>query len=1581
MKIQHIFQNPQSKSIDRSARPWQGRLVLFLPLFLVALAAALVSARSAYAHDDVVIGPDGKSHSPVEITLSADRAPGPGETVNLLLSVTSHTATPTMKLVWQLDKGGELLGGAAETTLAAVTAQQPVQQSRQVRFPTAGIYQVTVAAQIQPTAGLGYGAADVLFFVVAADGTSTMTRVDPTVRNPMRSTMTTSARQLDPAVSAAQSNGDDPCYTISGQVTRLERSATTTGYTNSTVPVRFAHIELMESDPIFDDSIDEGITDANGNYSFSFCDDDGIGDTSLELYLILYTSIYAPGKEDWDDFEVVYVEDSSWIDEMYEYNSGILNVDNGGSYDLSVSLDSDQSGPFNIADAIYDAWNFWRLRGGASGGDTEMDITAEVHWEPGYVESDPALTTFYDGAQEEITVSALTADDDTWDDSAIIHEYGHMIEDNYSCDESLGGAHSFTQILADEEFSWSEGFANYFQSAVRNSTGAPNGDWYLDWAVPNASGAIADLENWDTNNPTLASRFNEIGIAALFWDLNDSANDGQDRVAHGPAMVQEVYTDDEFNSQWGDEECSVNEYFRAWQALDKPADAATAAVIAQNTGVANPFTVVSADAASEQSEYTLFTAHTANNAQDYQWWRHLIMVNDLSQSMAGAKLNAVKSVLTEQVNDIATTPKGVEFSLYSFNNTQNSNQTLLAGKFYPEFVTPAISAMTTSAAADGTCPVESLRALSQAIGPKQRGNAWLFTDGDALQSVSVETLVQLLNKQRIKGSVALLGGCNSLPPAPTNVSGAAKNALGLAANAAQQGGIVPYLLTAIGSGGQFLYVAPAQVNDAAAILRAQLSHSAGAGRWSDYVSDQPTYLYDKLTSWEYQWIDTSVAAGGVNQGIPSPQVSLSLPAPFTFYGTAQTMAHVTRHGYLTFGPTAQAAQINNTPLPAAALPNNALYILWDELFWNNPPAVVAAANAPDAPSTPNIAQVNVFSRQAGDWFALETNGTGAPAGDQRAYQILLNATTGEIRYQYKSILSGEAGVATIGLENSTGTAAVQVSHNDNTAASNTMGYKFTPAPAQPSKVYTAAVDGLVSSIGFLLTGYSGSFDPLLIQTPDNSQVTCAESANVLCLNLGLVQYVQVKVNGRKGIWRATVSAGGSGAGTFSFSTIGASSITAESKAERSRSTGPQSFDLTLEKAVAGNVLTAWFTKPNGVAFGNPFRFFDDGAHNDGKPGDGRFGSEDFAPPGAGMAYLWVQGTVDGESFIRNEPTPFTFQPLEVTALGNGVNYGGITSLVFSIKNNDTVDHCYTRSTQVPSGWAFDCHMPQNELNFGLCIAAGQTVTRPLEVRMAAGPSNNLPSGASGEVFVTFIEREAGTISASTSALVTRYRAPAYLVINNKSLSSYLRPTGVDTTTLSIFVYDDQNVSVADGVEVKLTSTLGTITPATALTQKGRVDPVFTAGSSVGSALITVMVGNLVATTTVQIQAPMVDNLVLTTTHTTLPAGANSATITALARDQWGDPLANETVRLAVSGDGTLGSLNGNEVITGTTDANGQLSATFTRGSQTGTALILAELLTVENGQTHAALKAKQPIVIAGEAPSFNQQLFLPLVTR
>lgn len=58
-----------------------------------------------------------------------------------------------------------------------------------------------------------------------------------------------------------------------------------------------------------------------------------------------------------------------------------------------------------------------------------------------------------------------TVDTDHFDDSVIIHEYGHFMEDVYAKSDSPGGSHNGNAMI-DPRLAWSEGWANFFQAAV-----------------------------------------------------------------------------------------------------------------------------------------------------------------------------------------------------------------------------------------------------------------------------------------------------------------------------------------------------------------------------------------------------------------------------------------------------------------------------------------------------------------------------------------------------------------------------------------------------------------------------------------------------------------------------------------------------------------------------------------------------------------------------------------------------------------------------------------------------------------------------------------------------------------------------------------------------------------------------------------------------------------------------------------------------------------------------------------------------------------------------------------------------------
>ncbi|MCB0090559.1 MAG: hypothetical protein KDE54_21800, partial [Caldilineaceae bacterium] len=115
-----------------------------------------------------------------------------------------------------------------------------------------------------------------------------------------------------------------------------------------------------------------------------------------------------------------------------------------------------------------------------------------------------------------------------------------------------------------------------------------------------------------------------------------------------------------------------------------------------------------------------------------------------------------------------------------------------------------------------------------------------------------------------------------------------------------------------------------------------------------------------------------------------------------------------------------------------------------------------------------------------EWHIISVQGVDQ-ANRYRAFQIWLNTKTGEIRYQYDH-LNGEAANAEIGLRTERQSLVIGggvtvdkflVSNRDAAGAFNGMGYKFTPAPPQPTRVYTVTVDALMDGVGFLQTGYSG----------------------------------------------------------------------------------------------------------------------------------------------------------------------------------------------------------------------------------------------------------------------------------------------------------------------------------------------------------------------------------------------------------------------------------------------------------------------------------------------------------------------------
>ena len=161
----------------------------------------------------------------------------------------------------------------------------------------------------------------------------------------------------------------------------------------------------------------------------------------------------------------------------------------------------------------------------------------------------------------------------------------------------------------------------------------------------------------------------------------------------------------------------------------------------------------------------------------------------------------------------------------------------------------------------------------------------------------------------------------------------------------------------------------------------------------------------------------------------------SLPFSFNFFGSAVTGYYVSDNGYITFDQSATTSDPNNTSIPAAGGPNNAIYAFWDDVN------VVSGSGSADRVTTwtygNSPSRVHVIQ-----WFSVTpVSGTGFVYATIRLYEC------GDF-----DIINGYGNAAgmtgTVGAENATGSMGVQVSGSPN------LSYPSVGAAPDDDIVYT-----------------------------------------------------------------------------------------------------------------------------------------------------------------------------------------------------------------------------------------------------------------------------------------------------------------------------------------------------------------------------------------------------------------------------------------------------------------------------------------------------------------------------------------------
>ena len=213
---------------------------------------------------------------------------------------------------------------------------------------------------------------------------------------------------------------------------------------------------------------------------------------------------------------------------------------------LNASSEKPQvlSGAFNIYNQILLANEFLRKMVGTC---QESDCDnfsvapkAAIYWKAGfnpssYISQNSDPVSFYVPGYRRLFIlggqngDVNYSDTDHFDNSVILHEYGHFLEDVYGQLDSPGGTHNGNSVI-DPRLAWSEGFANFFQAAVRNKAD------YIDTLGISSPGFpglafMVDLESYnecDANTPGCdrarqngEGNFREFAITRMLWDAHD----------------------------------------------------------------------------------------------------------------------------------------------------------------------------------------------------------------------------------------------------------------------------------------------------------------------------------------------------------------------------------------------------------------------------------------------------------------------------------------------------------------------------------------------------------------------------------------------------------------------------------------------------------------------------------------------------------------------------------------------------------------------------------------------------------------------------------------------------------------------------------------------------------------------------------------------------------------------------------------------------------------------------------------------------------------------------------------------------
>ncbi len=314
-------------------------------------------------------------------------------------------------------------------------------------------------------------------------------------------------------VGVVSPNNGASAINIAGKASYEDKTFDENGFTGNIElkPVRKALIEIVAIDGF--KTIATGASDAFGNFNITADNSGQRGGVYVRVV----------SKSDPADLSKLEIRNNPEDQSLYSFLSPGMDDSTATPFSANLNLSAKAGGAggvFNLLDVFLDASEFVQQAGPCPAPNTACLLPMLTgYWERGSAEG-----TYFTSPQNEIFVlgGGGKGDADEYDDSVIIHEFGHFVLSQFSKDDSPGGSHALNENDQDIRLSWSEGWANFFSSAVR---GTPI---YVD-TVEGGLGLSFNIEDYTTLpssslNTSALYTTSEIAVAGILWDLLDPIN-------------------------------------------------------------------------------------------------------------------------------------------------------------------------------------------------------------------------------------------------------------------------------------------------------------------------------------------------------------------------------------------------------------------------------------------------------------------------------------------------------------------------------------------------------------------------------------------------------------------------------------------------------------------------------------------------------------------------------------------------------------------------------------------------------------------------------------------------------------------------------------------------------------------------------------------------------------------------------------------------------------------------------------------------------------------------------------------------